>query len=1329
MPIDFSGSRIYTDNNTKNLVIKLGISGEAIELSSNRTKINNDIEILGNIINVEFNNLKQNVSTITQNINIGGVSFESLNTDYATLSDLSNINNIINNLDQSFVLLSEFIELSQNFYALDASLSDYALDASLSAYALDASLSALSNIFDASLSALSNTFDASLTTLSNTFDASLSALSNTLDASLSAYALDASLSAYALDASLSAYALDASLSAYALDASLSAYALDASLNASLTAFSSALDASLTAFSSALDASLSAYALDASLSAYALDASLNAASLNALMVLDASLTAFSSAFDASLTILQNQINTISGNFITREELDASFQNINISGNFVNEASFNDLQNKSDNFFFFFKLKPWSLVYNNGNYSYPISNYGNSFTYNLGDFSNSHKNNFSSSSSNLQLFWKIPPRIFINSTLNNTNINFLPIYDNLIIEFREQTSNIWKQLVNLSNFPDPSNNSGYTGYNNKNDLSMIFILDLTRNTANANDNYTISIIDLSFEINYSGGYTNFQNSEGYQFRIYLNNSSDISNNFDKKNDQYNYEYISNNYLYFPDTSNVYFLTASRGLPKSPTNITFSNVDFDSVLIGVTLNDTTADVNNIISIPIPSDDNNNKLIFILDLVATKNSNYKKYIPYSINSYIIDDISNNNNPSTILNFNLLTLQTLEPEFTYDLSNYGMYFINDVSNISYASINQNFTTRAPKRNEVSSDFNLYISNTSLFDTNLINYNADLDFLNIIWRETNETIMFYFFDDSNSLFNINSNNINEKIFNSLKTLDFNNINQINEPKGIDLSNNLCSFILYSQKISNSGSNISNIYNSFIIDSSFNNFLTTTINNSNNKYTFNYTSQDILPYSANSINDYSKKNGYYIGLVLNDICYNIDLNDFFDTTNDLSVNNIKLKTKITQEFNNISYNKEQEYLIYKITDDLSQNITLDSSSSIFNLTYNENNQGTYFGLTSIKPHNTIIDLSFNGLLNNLSKYIRPTNNILATLNLKVTGSSSSSNSTNINWESNNSSTININASYIYYPLTNLNSTYGTYEGIYDFNGLLDLTINNNIFSQNSTLNYNNLVLGNVIDVSNKYFWNLGTLASLNNNNNNYFNDTSMIVFNNNPLNNIDHNSAGGTFYNPYSSNSYIKYNQALYQKQSSHTFYSGNNNIFYKNYSIYQGNNNSNLDYSIFDTSGDLINYTINIPYWFYNNSINKEINNIYKWVCFDINLSTLSITSDNITLDLRNININTIGTNYLFYIKLKYNGNLQINGQNIIYSKWFDCLSVLNTGLSDSQRVTTNKSGIYNNNITAGTYPLDLILPYLSSYANNLILLVGLYDLDLNINDLYISFT
>ena len=1079
----------------------------------------------------------------------------------------------------------------------------------------------------------------------------------------------------------------------------------------------------------LELSQNFYSLQESLTNYALEASLNIYITRTQ--LDASLANISISGDyitrTQLDASFANINTnISGDFITRTQLDASFANINtnISGDFVTEASFNELQNRADNFFFFFKLKPWSLIYINGNYNYPISGYGNEFKYDIGDFSLSYIDNLSTTSKNLQLFWKIPPRLFLDSNLSSNNINYVPLYNNLIIEYKEETENSWSQIVNVNNFPDPLNNAYYSNYNNKNDLSMNFVLNLTRDTGNANNTTTYNITDNSFIINLTGGYNYFQNSKAYQFRCYLNNISDICNNFDFKQDAYN-NISSNIYLYFPDTSNIYFYTASRGLPKEPTNIIFNNVDFDSLTITGQLNSSTADINNIISFPIPNNDNDNKIVFILDLIANKNSIYKKFIPFNLNNFIINDISNINNPSTIAQFSLAQTNNIIPEFSYDLSNYGIYFLNDVSNISYSNINKTFETPSLLRNVVNNTFNNTINNYSPFNSNLINYNSNLNYNSVRWRETDQTISFYFFDDSNSVFNINSNNLNYKLFNSLKTLDFNNKNTINEPKGIDLSNNnLCSFIMYSQKIKDSTQ--TDKYTPFIIDTSFNDFLTTTINNNNSNYTLNYTSQDVLPNGANTINDYTNKNGYYVGLILKDISYNIDLNDFFNINNDLCFNNIILRTKISQIFDNQNYNKQQDYLIYKITNDLSQNITLDSSSSILNLTYNESNQGTYFGLTSIKPHNSIINLQFNGTLNNLSKYIRSnSNNILSNINLKLSGTHNSNNSLNnsinINWETNNNTTKNISNNYDFYPLNAFNYNYGTYEGNNSLNGFTDLTIYNNVFSQNSTINYNNLNLGNVINITNKYYWNIGRLITINT----HFKEKNMIVFNNNPLNNIDHNFIGGTLYDPKLSTSYIKYNQALYQNNGTHKFYSGNNSNIYKNYSIYQNNNNPNLDYSILDNSGDNINYTINK---YFINGSSSNINNLYKWLCFDIDLTTLTLTSDDVILNLQNININDIGTNYLFYIKLKYNGNLQIGGQNISYSKWFDCLSILNTGLSDSQRVTTNMSGVYNNNIAAGTYPLQLILPYVSSYATNLTLLVGLYDSELNINDLFINF-
>ena len=868
-------------------------------------------------------------------------------------------------------------------------------------------------------------------------------------------------------------------------------------------------------------------------------------------------------------------------------------------------------------------------------------------------------------------------------------------------------------------------------------MVFIFNLTRNTGQTNDSNNINIIDNSFNINYSGGLNNFQNSKAYQFRIFLSNISNLENTFDYKQDSYGYDssYI---YLYFPDNSGEYFLTASRGSPKSPTNLTFISVQFNSTTINGSLNDTTADTNNIITIPLESnDDNDNKLIFSLSLLANKNSNYKKYIPYNLNNYNLNNISNSSNPSSSGQFSILQINNIEPEFTYDLSNYGMSFTNDTSNISYATniltnsnIANNFTTPHPLRNQVNSTFNNFINNTSysLFNNNLRNYNSNLEYKTIKWRENNQNYNLYFFNDSNSVFNINSNNLNYKLFNSLKSITTNNINTINEPIGIDFVNNsLCSFIMYSQKIKNSV--ISNIYNAFIIDTSFNNFLTKSINENNNNFSLNYISQDIQPNGSNSINDYSNKNGYYVGLILNDINYNIDLNDFFDVLTDLCFNNIELKTKITQEFDNASYNKEESYPIYKITDDLTQNITLDSSSSSFNLTYNELNQGTYFGLTSTKPHNSIIDLSFSGLLNNLSKYIRSSNNnILSTINLKVSGSLTNNNSININWEnSSNNIQQNINHSYTYNPLSSLNPNYGFYEGNYILNGLVDVTIYNNVFSQSQIISHNNLTLGNAINISNKYYWNIGRIG----NSNNYFKDNNMIVFNNNPLND-SYNVYSGINYDPYdiTSNGIIKYNQALYQNNGLGLFYSTNNNSIYKDYSGYTNNNNSNLDYSLFNNSGDTLNYTISN---FFFNGLSSNINNTFKWICFDLDLTSNPLASDNITLEDSNISAGDIGSKIIFYIKLKYvntSTDYYYNPfarQYMTYSGWLDCQSILSG--NPNYVSSTNLAGIFSNNSPFGTYPLPLTLPNLSSKATNLILLIGISNgYNFNINNLNINF-
>ena len=1366
MPSGISGNIIKTDSNKNFLFItQQAYPNSYIEFSSNLVKVDRNIEICGNIINTEFESTKSYISYLKNNINISGVSFETLSTDYATVGDLNDLNNIINNLDNSFALVTDFNVLETSFNLLETSFNLLETSVNVletSVNVLETSFNLLEtsvNVLETSVNVLETSFNL-LETSVNVLETSVNVIEtsvNVLETSVNV--IETSVNVIETSVNL----LETSLniidgSNITFNIRLNDLSNSLSDNIILTNdISSNLNNKVTQLllsQNTTENSFNFYTLSSDLYTINdfnignLDICLNNLSVLNNVNIENILTVSGynvynsndiSGILSQYTKTNDLISLLSGDFITREDLDASFANINtsVSGDFITTTEFdnsfnqlsNQIQNGSENFFFFFKLKPWSLVYNDGSYNYPINNLTQDFTYNIGTISGSYIDDFSTTSKNLQLIWKIPPRIFIDSTLSVNDINYVPIYNNLIVEFKEQNETSWTELVNINNFPDPSNNSGYSNYNDKNDVNMLFIFNLTRNTSQANNSSSISIIDNCFNIIFSGGYNSFQNSKAYQFRIYLQNNSTTNNTFDYKTDAYGYD-SSNIYLYFPDVSSDYYYTASRGLPKAPTDLTFTSILFNQVSINGELDSNTADINNIIAIPIPSDDNDNKLIFSFDLLASKNNGYKKFIPYPITNFTIDDLSNSANPSINGSFSLTHSNNIEPEFLYDLSNYGMNFANDLSNINYASlpnvnIDSSFLTLAPLRNVVNSTFNNFITNYSFFNNTLNNYNSSIDYRSAIWRTNNNTYNFNFFDNTSNNLIINKNNMNYKLYNSLNS---NNINSINESRGNDLSNsNLSRFEMKSQKNNNGA--LSNIYSTFAVDTSFNDFLTTNINKSDISFTLNCISQDILPNGANTTNDYSQKNGYYNGLILNDISYVIDLNDFFDESNDLCNNNIKLKTSLEQIFSNQTYTEEKEFLIYKITNDLIQDISLSSIDSSFNFTYVEtiDSNATYFGLTSVRIHNSTILLEINGTLINLNKYLRnSSNNNLCAVNLYVV--KNSSNNTNIKnstitWPLNNNTSENISVSENNYkPFSS--SNYGTYEGTNNYSGYANITIYNNIFSNNATTSINNFTIGNNINVTNKYYWSLGRIGT----SNTYFKDTNILVFSNNPLNNTNHNSIGGTLYTPYNSGSYIKYNQALYQNNGAHLFYSGVNSNIYKDYSVYQNNNDSNLDYSIYDNSGDNINYTISLPFWFANKSINKTINNTYKWICFNIDLTNTSITNDNVSLSLNNQSVDKIGTEFLFYIKLKYNGNLQINSNTINYSKWFDCQSILNPGLSDSQRVTTNLSGVYNNNISAGTYPLKLILPYLSSYCDELILLIGLYDLDVNLNDINIAF-
>ena len=334
-------------------------------------------------------------------------------------------------------------------------------------------------------------------------------------------------------------------------------------------------------------------------------------------------------DYSLTLPQTR--GISGDFLS---IDASGQLI------FKTVELNSSGTRNDNFFFFFLSKPYPPVYLDGCYNYLIPNY-NFMNKDVYDFSYGNDTSLNRlqipTSQNLQLYFKIPPRRFINWNYNlkeECNQNYIPDYNNLVIEYRSSdidsiSFSDWNNLF-LFQLPDPSINNIYEPHLYKNDLSMNFILDISKNnTSYSEDTSSITIEDFSFNILYKYGTLSsiIQISKAYQFRIYITNNSpyDISRcpgimpdySYNQYN-QYIYE-LSWNYLYFPSSSEEYYFTPSRGRPKDPTDLYFYNSpdqtnNFFELSISGGINDIYVDKDNIVPFPIQNSDNNINYTIIL-------------------------------------------------------------------------------------------------------------------------------------------------------------------------------------------------------------------------------------------------------------------------------------------------------------------------------------------------------------------------------------------------------------------------------------------------------------------------------------------------------------------------------------------------------------------------------------------------------------------------------------------------------------------------------------------------------------------------------------------
>ena len=1013
-------------------------------------------------------------------------------------------------------------------------------------------------------------------------------------------------------------------------------------------------------------------------------------------------------DSSLGDLVVRNLTVSGDLIVNG------QNVNSSGSAGNE-----------NFFFFFLSKPYPPVYLDGCYNYLIPNYKfmNKDVYDFSYGNDSSLNRLDiSSSQNLQLYFKIPPRRFINWNYNHqdeSKQNYIPDYNNLVIQYRSSkldvsfSDNSWTNLISI-NLPDPSNQiPRYDGsYNN--DLSMNFILDISKNDSFDLDTSDITITtENSFNILYKYGLKSkiIKISQKYQFRIYIDNYSnfDISQipgiipnySYNQYNESIND--VSWNYLYFPSDVNNFYLTLERGNPLEPTTLNFSKPtdqsnNFIKLFINGSLDNQNADSNSVISFPINQEDN--YIVFTLDLSGYKSTNYTKAIPYpDASNLVIDfsygDTSQNNFTKTITTLTYL----LQPEYIYNVSNYGIYFTNKPDIITYATlpnpdISGSFTISYPLRKQVNLHYDNVISNSfiNIFynDNKLYHYRSDICYTMVTWRHNSINKSFNFFIDTSAIFDI-SYSSDIKLYNST---NYSSKNQVDELRGEELSgNNLSTFQLSTYK------NTNQIHSSSLLQTrgTFHQDMSSIPDIS---FTLNLKTEDI----TGSTNPYTRKNGYYIGTTINDISFAIDLNNFFDIVTDLSDNNIIFKPQITQRFpDGTPFDNSAVYPIYKITDDLSQSFVIETSS----ITIAENSgtqeittspsPATYFGLTSKQP-NSNYQLIANGSINisGLSKYIRSTTDSLGSLTITITGQNAPNAKiiSSYSWPSSGINNAILDISQIFKPFSSFTATSGTYDGIYQYQAELSGTLYNNVFTPDGSKSINPIITISNYDtnLTTSYFWDTTRADTT------FFSNNSMIRFDRNPLENANLSYTGKN----YTVSDRIIYNQALFQNS---VFWGGSNSSVYKDYSHYL--DNFGIDYDPLDNSGDNISVDIPAGVWWYQSSGGITINGKYKWLCIkienhqQINGSNVGVTDGVIynKLTLSPIDRNNNGTNIIYFIKTNFN------------TGWLNCQRIYNNSPENTN--SEHLAGIYDGTITRTT--------------NNTLMRVAIPSLNTkNITELYI---
>ena len=965
-------------------------------------------------------------------------------------------------------------------------------------------------------------------------------------------------------------------------------------------------------------------------------------------------------------------------------DVSFNNVDISINglitMYNTFNFSDLcdnnvptksqikQLAENNFFFFFQSRPWPPIYLDGSFIIPYSyNYGNlnSSIYNpinidiikISDSANYILYN------NLELYFKIANRRPIIWNYNDLSVNYVPEYNVLYLEYRDNSN----QTEFTSDFSgiDASINPFFIPNRQDYSIDISTTFNLIFNIDRANQIYPDPLININIRDSSNvditiNSFNFFKRDLGYQFRVYLTNSSDfdisrtpgyIINQFEDNDPSWNY-------LYFPDLSNSYFISLPKGRPNPPSDLQFFDVSFESFFIKFFNLNTYVDENSVQ----PLNSNDISLVYNIEISASMITNYRRAIDFS--SYLLELSFINLQDSSFVE-QVKDFSNVLPEFNYRLR-YDSFYINyysttqnDYSFSDVCNIDLSINTLIPINNFNYNNFLTYeISNN--IENQLINIRIDPSNNNSFYLRTkyNNLYSIIFTDNSfnfNFLIDISNiiigdicNTINpntnpydisigsELIDNSLQNFNF---------KILEISNSVFHIYENSLNILLTDFSTTDISNSFYIqnklDGSINAIIKDNFPNIQDNKSHYYLHGDLsfnfnyILYRPNDISFYN-----FIEVSFNQYNY---INNNFLELKEISLNSSYQETYIhvIPDSSDVSYNYIDESLNYNIILDTSWGLSYEFFDTSVNPNKNYNIRS--FNVYENWNYSISADFSLGELFNignsnidnsNLVRYYFDENEMwynnndwLITYYLE--------NKTNQNIGTSDICFITISGSNNFNTISYTILNNYDFSSVEEFNIRFDLSYINNLFNPNFFASFE-------FDASALKLEYISPIIDFSYGGWLFYAEDFSKIFNKIELYNNPHRSCEYTItYNNTSNNKFIfiedfchnntdlKYNQLMYGENNKFTSGisgSSSSNI----YKLYEYPTDisfygrvldfSSFEYNLFDDSGDIVEYTIPQNNYFYD-EYQTNVSGIYKWLSFSLdnstNKNTLIINSPN----------------------------------------------------------------------------------------------------------------